>query len=1204
MKTKLNKILTILLHTSFLVESQTLMAMNLTITKTFSYDGTKGFMTSDDKLSYKHYTNKNQLQPGSYRNSAPQTKLKDLECTKKNNTSSSNKNQNSDIRKLLLEQTNNVVSSFSSKTKPTEKSLSYYLKGVEKEPTKNLNSLLKCIGATTMIDISFKKNSMTQQKNSTSINQPADFEKSTKSINKNIEDDRQKLIQVSNSSTNSLDNSQDWDDMDNMSINEELSINEINQRADFENTTESTNYQKIKQNIKDTQDWDDMDNMSINEELSINEINQPSALNFLNNNNNKPSEKLIQVSNSSTNSLDTSQDCDDMGNSLDNSQDWDDTRSIGQELSDDLKDSNLSVVSEEKSNDMTITYEKSFIPQHPPLEQYKLISTMPMCKNTEQYSDKKLHKIKVIINNVHSNTFQSKEQYSDTTLRQSYTDYLTNNVKNNFVNQDYSEVQSSENEMGESQYLSFYGITIFSDVKSFDSRKALTEQKVQSSSSSNVKNNFVNQDYSEVQSSSSSSNVKNNFVNQDYSEVQSSENEMGESQYLSFYGITIFSDVKSFDSNKTLTAEEFQGNSTSNNGHSRKSTANFEGGSNSNLNDELKEIQDNFIKLQQLNEEQNSLYVRESLDATKGNNDTLTNLDIFSEENYEFRYDAISYLAEENKKSDTIESQSHDNFEGGFNTQLNDDATLSLWEKTKWLVFNTKPNTKPFNNPNLKNENANSTSPIKTNLTASLNNNNYTRGTKIKQELAVVLEESLQFSAASKEFKNIKSLSLAKGENLKVDSNNTFVDNGVLNSKEVAKKYVIFSQHESKNVDESELKLSESEDEAALLSKSENKATNLDLRANHPINSGLRKNLGGTKEMDRLNGDISITDSTTVFNTRLIDTSSDSIKIENQPVVAYTARAVSAKLEDQAKKLVAANNFALKSGVDNIVNIINANAMPNAAAAAGENESTKFNLWGEVFGAKASEKVGGYNLSSIGFVLGGAYQLTDNILLGAFGGRNFADMTNKAEKDAEDKIGMNFFGLYSKLDLSPKVNVQIKAGGLQTDLSGKNADGKATKIATPSINLFADFRTNYNMQLSSSLGVVATLGFKVLQTGEYDYLVDGKTLYKNKLQNNKFFLVGASVVGKKFAVNQITLSPSLHMFKEFALGENSNNIDVNFGVIINTKDVISKNDGGSFTAGGLLSAEYANSQFNFGIDFVDSNNYRGLVGKLNARINF
>ena len=211
-------------------------------------------------------------------------------------------------------------------------------------------------------------------------------------------------------------------------------------------------------------------------------------------------------------------------------------------------------------------------------------------------------------------------------------------------------------------------------------------------------------------------------------------------------------------------------------------------------------------------------------------------------------------------------------------------------------------------------------------------------------------------------------------------------------------------------------------------------------------------------------------------------------------------------------------------------------------AAAGENESMKFNLWGEVFGAKANEKISkGCNLSYAGFILGGGYRLTDNISLGLFAGKNFADITNQLRLNSKDSIDTSFLGLYSKLDLSPKVNIQIKAGGLKAELQGKDNSGKNTKFAKPSTNYFADLRTNYTINLHSSLDIVAMLGFKVLQTGEYDYLVDGNKLYHNKLQNNKFFLVGASVVGKKFAVNQITLSPTMHMSKEIALGENSNN---------------------------------------------------------------
>ncbi len=291
------------------------------------------------------------------------------------------------------------------------------------------------------------------------------------------------------------------------------------------------------------------------------------------------------------------------------------------------------------------------------------------------------------------------------------------------------------------------------------------------------------------------------------------------------------------------------------------------------------------------------------------------------------------------------------------------------------------------------------------------------------------------------------------------------------------------------------------------------------------------------------------------------------------------------KSNNTFKKLVVTSNVALKYTFAVIDNIIDNNFMFNAKTSRGEKESTKFNLLGKVFRASAtSKKVASDNLSSRGFVLGGGYQLTDNILLGIFGGRNFANIPNAATI----KIGKSFLGLYSKIDLSPKVNVQIKAGALKVDLDANDATGK--KIPLPSNNLFAAFITNYNIQLSSSLGVVVTLGVKALQTFKCDDLLPLES-NKPSLQNNKFFLFGASVFGRKIVVNKITLTPTLHIFKELALDENY-------------KDIISKNDSGSFKMGGLLSAEYANSQFNVGVELVNFDNYSGFVGQLNTKINF
>ncbi len=295
--------------------------------------------------------------------------------------------------------------------------------------------------------------------------------------------------------------------------------------------------------------------------------------------------------------------------------------------------------------------------------------------------------------------------------------------------------------------------------------------------------------------------------------------------------------------------------------------------------------------------------------------------------------------------------------------------------------------------------------------------------------------------------------------------------------------------------------------------------------------------------------------------------------------------------QNKGTEILANNYDILKSSmIDNITNIINFNRLPNSAAAAsGEQQFRKFNVWGKIFGSKNSAKAANDPISHNGFILGAGYHLTSNILLTVFGGKNFDVIHNNNSSNPTSHIPISFGGVYSKIDLSPKLNVEIKAGGLKkVGLSAVANNIINTQNNYPPIDFFVDLITNYNIQLSSSLGVVATLGVKAQKDSDANNTISAKT--KTAIQ--KQFLFGASFIGKKFAVNKITLSSSLHMFQQLDLDK-----------IVTSGNVISKIESNKFTMGGLVSGEYANRQFNIMVNFVNSNNYSGFDYTFNTQIN-
>ena len=309
-----------------------------------------------------------------------------------------------------------------------------------------------------------------------------------------------------------------------------------------------------------------------------------------------------------------------------------------------------------------------------------------------------------------------------------------------------------------------------------------------------------------------------------------------------------------------------------------------------------------------------------------------------------------------------------------------------------------------------------------------------------------------------------------------------------------------------------------------------------------------------------------------------------------------------------AENVTQQTSWAIKSTADIITNSLSdILSAQNSSISASSDSSSSHSLWFQGLGARGEEfyddnKKDGYKLTSAGFIAGYNYKFTDSFLLGVFGGKNFSEIADASKEKVKNNTDILFGGLYSKINLFSNLDLEIKGGMLHVNLKGEDESGNETKFKDPVNTYFADARVNYNLAIVSDINLGATLGFKILQSDEYEYETTNKESFEVKGKNNKFFLAGANI-SKKFELNEFALQPKLHIFKEFALDKNPTILDIKDSAATNIADEFYV-DNSQLTAGGLISLQYNNSALDIGADYIiSSNKFSGFVGRLKLQIN-